>query len=247
MLKADFHIHTNYIQEMETSFSPKELIDKAASMGFDVLCFSEHYILTRLGDYFPEYRKEPLTTYRDFKDYAESKGILLLPAVEMRYKEGEIVLVNFKGDVRDYPTIESLKSLPKDVFVIAPHPFYKRGMCLGENLEKHIALFDAIEYSHFYAKICNFNKKAVRIAKKCSKPMVGTSDTHMLLQFGYTYTLLDAEKNINSVVRALKKGKLKLVTNPLPLWPFTIITLNTIYKICSGPFRIAWRKITGKI
>lgn len=248
MLKADLHIHTNYLQEIETSFSPKELIDRAASLGFDVLCFSEHYILTRLGDYLPEYRKEPLKTYRDFKDYAKSKGILLIPAVEMRYREGEVLLVNFKGNVKDYPTIESLKNLPSDVFVIAPHPFFKRRMCLGKNLEKYIYLFDAIEYSFIYTRLFfNFNKKAVNLAKKYSKPMVGTSDAHMLLQLGHTYTLIDADKNIKSVVTALKKGRFKVMTKPLPLWVFIVVTINTIYKISCSPFRIAWRKIAGKI
>ncbi len=246
MLKAEFHNHTNYIQAIETNFSPEELIDRAAETGVDVLCFSEHYILTKLGDYFPEYRKEPLVSYNDFKEYAKQKGILLLPAVEVRYKEGEVLLINFKGNVKDYPTIESLQNLPKDVFVIAPHPFYKRAMCLGDNLYRYMHLFDAIEYSHFYTRMCNLNKKAVEAAGKHSKPMVGTSDTHMLLQLGHTYTLIDAEKNEESVIRALKSGKVEFVTKPLPLWLFMYVALNSAYKISSGHFRIAWRVITRK-
>ncbi|MDI6737919.1 MAG: PHP-associated domain-containing protein [Nanoarchaeota archaeon] len=246
MLKAALHNHTNYIQKIETNFSPKELIDKAASMGFDVLCFSEHYALTKFGDYFPEYRKEPLASYTAFKGYAESKGILLLPAVEMRYREGEVLLVNFKGNVKDYPAIESLKNLPKDVFVAAPHPFFKGGMCLGKNLYKHIHLFDAIEYSHFYTSLCNLNRKAVIAAEMHNLPMLGTSDTHMLSQLGHTYTLIDAEKNERSVVNALKNGKFKLATKPLPLWLFVAVAVNSMYKISSGPFRILYRILAGK-
>lgn len=231
---------------METNYSPKELIDRAASMGFDVLCISEHYLLTRLGEYFPEYRKEPLATFNAFKEYAKEKGILLLPAVEMRYNEGEVLLVNFKGDVKDYPTIESLKNLSEDVFVIAPHPFYKRSFCLGENLVKHIGLFDAIEYSHFYINLCNLNKEAVEAAEKHSKPLVGTSDAHLLMQLGHTYTLIDAEKNQESVIKSLKQGKVKLVTKPLPFWLFGVVTISSLYKFSSVPFRIIYRKLAGK-
>lgn len=246
MLKADFHIHTNYVHKIETNYSPKELIDRAALLGFQVLSISEHYLLTKLGEYFPEYRKDPLATYHAFKEYAQEKGILLLPAVEIRYPEGEVLLVNFKGDLKDYPTISSLKNLSSDVFVIAPHPFYKRDFCLGENLARHISLFDAIEYSHFYTNICNLNKKAVIASKKHSKPLVGTSDAHILSQLGHTYTMIDAEKNEKSVIYALKQGKVKLVTKPLPFWLFFAVTLNSLYKMGSGPFRIFWRKITGK-
>lgn len=91
MLKADFHSHTNYIHPEEATHSPKQLIDLAAEKGFDVLCFSEHYVFTEIADFFPVYRKDPLQSYKDFRDYAASKGILLLPSVEVRYPEGEVV------------------------------------------------------------------------------------------------------------------------------------------------------------
>lgn len=69
----------------------------------------------------------------------------------------------------------------------------------------------------------------------------------MLLQLGYTYTLIDAGKDIKSVAKALKKGRFKLVTKPLLLWVFIVVTANTIYKISCSPFRIIYRKLAGKI
>lgn len=243
MLKADFHSHTNNIQNCETNYSPKQLIDRAAKEGFDVFCISEHYMLTKVGELLPEYRRYPFLTYEQYNDYAKEKGILLIRSVEIRYPEGEVLLVNFNGDVNDYPTIESLNNLPKDVLVIAPHPFFKRKICLAENLEKNIRLFDAVEYSHFYVSFFNLNKKAVEVAEKHKKPTVGTSDAHNLFELGTTYTLVDAEKTPEAVVKAVKQGRIKLVTKPMPLYLFAFVTLSSFYKMGLSTARIACRKL----
>ncbi|MDD4878652.1 MAG: PHP domain-containing protein [Candidatus Nanoarchaeia archaeon] len=242
MLKADFHSHTNYIQPQETTHSPKQLIDRAAELKFDVLCFSEHYVFTEIADFFPVYKKDPLQSYRDFRVYAASKGILLIPAVEARYKEGEALLINFTGDIRKYPTIESLKNLPESVLVIAPHPFFKRDMCLGKNLEKHINLFDAIEYSHFYLPFLNLNKKAVKLALKRSLPLVGTSDAHHLCQLGHTYTLINAKKDIKSIVKAVRERKVRIVSRRLPYSVFLKLAIIHFARMFSALYIMKIRR-----
>ncbi|MFH0797854.1 MAG: hypothetical protein V1906_00420, partial [Candidatus Woesearchaeota archaeon] len=109
MLKAEFHSHTNYVQETETNYGPKELIDNSASKGYDVLCISEHYWPKSP---FEQYRRDPLKTYRDFKGYAEEKGILLIPAVEFYFDEGEVLLINFHGDLKKIKGLSDLENLP---------------------------------------------------------------------------------------------------------------------------------------
>ncbi|HII15138.1 MAG TPA: PHP domain-containing protein [Nanoarchaeota archaeon] len=246
MLKADFHSHTNYLQKGETNYSPKELIDRAAELKFDVFCISEHYVLTKLGELLPEYRKYPFASYGLIKDYAKEKGILLLRSVEIKYPEGEVLLVNFQGNVKDYPTLKSLEKLPSSVLVIAPHPYFKRSICLGENLEKNIGLFGAVEYAHMYSSFINLNKKAAAVAARHKKPMVGTSDAHHLLEVGITYTLVDSKKNAGSIVNAVRAGRIKLVTRPMPAHLFAFIALSNIFKICAGGIRIMYRLLSGK-
>lgn len=90
---------------------------------------------------------------------------------------------------------------------------------------KHIKLFDAIEYSHFYINGINFNRKAVRTARKYGKPLVGTSDIHFISQLGHTYTMIDAEKNAGAVIEAIKKGNLRVITRALPLKTFLGVLL----------------------
>ena len=68
-----------------------------------------------------------------------------------------------------------------------------------------IDVFDAIEYSCFYVKLINKNKKAVKIAKKYKKALIGTSDAHYLWQMNNTYSLINSKKDILSVINAVKK------------------------------------------
>lgn len=223
MLKVEFHAHTNYIQSKETNYSPKELIDRVKELGYDVLCITEHYFVH--GDW-PMYQQYPFKTYEDFKDYAKKKGILLIRGVELMFKEGEVVLVNYHGDLSEIKELKDLKQLPKETLILAPHPFFFRGICLGKHLEKNIGLFDAIEWGCFYLKNLNRNLKAEKVAKKYGKPMLGTSDAHLFCQLNHSYTFVDAKKDANEIVKAVKQGKVKIISHPLPLHIFTKILVR---------------------
>lgn len=240
MLKADLHMHTNYIQPWECNHNPKELIDKLVELGFDVACISEHARLNWLG-----YQKDfpdALKTYYDFKEYAKSRGLLLIPGVEHKIEGKHVLLLNFKGEISKYRTFEDLKRLKKehkDVIVAAPHPFFRKKMCLMNLLLENIDLFDAIEHNSFYNRFLNLNKEGVKVANKHNKPVIGNSDAHSLKQLNYTYTLIDAKKDINSVVEAIRSNKVKIVTRPCSIPIF----LGVIYNIMLNLKR---RKIKNK-
>lgn len=242
MLKVEFHSHTNYIQTWgEGNYSPDKLIDGALLYGFDAICITEHY--SPFKNWF-QYDKDPLKTYRDYKDYAKKKGILLIPGTELWFKEGEVLLVNFKGDVTKLKKITDLNKLPKNVLKIASHPFYGRSSCLGNKIIKYKDLLDGWEYCHFYYGWLNPNKKAVILAKKYNKSMVGTSDIHRLYQINRTFTLVDAKKDADAIVDAVRKKKCKIITNQLPLSIFIWFFLWAGI----GGFFVGWyRSIDGYI
>jgi predicted metal-dependent phosphoesterase TrpH len=78
-------------------------------------------------------------------------------------------------------------------------------------------LFDAIEYCHFYTRQINFNTQAVRCALTHQLPVVGTSDAHVLSQFGLAYSLVEAEKTPDAIIQAIKAGRVKPISRPIPL------------------------------
>lgn len=223
-------MHTNYLQPREGRHSPKAIIDEAKECGFDAIAITEHYIP---ASPFKMFRQDPLKTYRDFKDYAKKAGILLIPGFEVSLEKWkDVVVLNYAGDVFHIKTFNDLREIKKKhkgVLIFAPHPFFLQKNCLGKKtLIKEIGLFDAIEYCHFYSTLINRNKPAELIAKKYNKPLIGTSDTHKLYQFNHTYTLVDSKKDVNSIISAVKEGKIVLKTEPLSLKLFLYIMFMSI-------------------
>ena len=56
---------------------------------------------------------------------------------------------------------------------------------------------------------------ASKLAKKYNKPIVGNSDSHSNETLDYTFSMIDAKKDVNSVISAIKQNKIKIVTQPL--------------------------------
>jgi predicted metal-dependent phosphoesterase TrpH len=201
MLKADLHIHAKEDKTDTLQYTAKEVIDKASELKFDILSFTFHNALY----------------YEEIKEYAENKGILLIPGTEKNIEGKHTLLYNFTPkeleQINHFEDIKKIKN--RRNLVIAPHPFYKTRICLGRKLIKYIDLFDGIELSFLYSRIINLNKKALKTAEKFKKAAIATSDLHTFSRFGESYTLIDAEKNISSVIEAIKNNKIKNCTKPL--------------------------------
>jgi len=210
MLKAELHSHTSEDDKEDViDYSAKDLIDYLAKRGYEVAALTLH---------------DKLLFNEELRKYAEKKGILLIPGYEPRIKGRDVLIYNVsQKDIEGIKTFEDIYELKKrkpDVLIVAAHPYFVKSYCLKGLLVKHIALFDAVEYSHFFFPCLNLNKKGQKVAKKNNKPMVGTSDAHFLEQLNHTYTLIDSEKNVDAVISAIKKGKVKVVAEPLPLKVF---------------------------
>jgi hypothetical protein len=136
-------------------------------------------------------------------------------------------VVILKPALKDNFPSRTLEQLPElvteDSLVFAPHPYFPHLKSLGDRCLDHAASLHAVEYSHFYTRHINFNKKAVKTAEACSLPLVGTSDSHQLWEFGTTYSLVEADRDVDSIIRSVKLGKVELVTTPLKAWQMAFI------------------------
>ena len=201
-VKFDFHIHTlddPYDQHVyHTVF---ELLDKAAQLQYDALAITLH---TR------QFQS------RGAQAYALDRGILLIPGVEQDIENCHVLLINFPKEasegIRTFGDLaqvraELARSKAPESLVIAPHPFFPSGVALKEKFWDHKDLFDAIEVSGFFHRFWNPNLKAMEASKYLGKPLVGNSDTHTLEQFGKTWSEVVCEKDVGSILRAVKAGK----------------------------------------
>src|SRR2546425_7887590 len=86
-----------------------------------------------------------------------------------------------------------------------------------------MGVFAAIEGSHFYTRRVDFSRKAVEVAREMGLPLLGTSDSHLVRQFGTTYSLVQSEPTVACVLSAIRKGQVEIVSHPLRLRDMTLI------------------------
>lgn len=217
-LKIDFHTHTAEDPKDYINYSSFRLIDRAAGLGFDGLAVSNHNTVTYSAE---------------LAAYAEKKDILLIPATEVTFSAGHVLIVNpilpdLEGIVENRP-LEDLARWKNDhSLIIAPHPFYFGFRSIKSALFDYLTYFDAIEFSCFHNHLFNLNRKAVALAAEMRLPLIGTSDAHNLWQFGSTYTLVEADKEVLSVVDAVREGRVEVWTSAMSLLTMSRVMANFI-------------------
>ena len=199
-LKADLHLHTAEDPLDRVGYTAKELISKAADEGFDVLSITNHQIMTFSSELF---------------SYAQERGILLIPGVEATVRRRHVLLLNpVPGKhCSDFSHLSKLRR--PETLIVAPHPYFPGTYSLNGCLLKYRKLFDALEYCHFYSPRINFNQMAIEVCQSHGFPLIGNSDAHFLSQFGTTYSLIYAEKNLESIFTAIRAKRVEVVTRPL--------------------------------
>ena len=111
-LRADLHLHTGDDPRDYVTHSNKEMIDRAAHLGFEVLAITNHDFMSHR---------------EDLADYAASRGILLIPGVEATIENRHVLLYNFDywaAPPQTFDDLYRLRSDYPDLLAIAPHPFF---------------------------------------------------------------------------------------------------------------------------
>ena len=221
-LKADFHIHVKGDpRDKLIRHSAFDIIDRAHQKNFDVIAITTH---------------GKVCFSKELKEYAESKGILLIPGVELDIHLMHVILLNpgsfDVSGIKDFSDLKKLKE-QTNAFLIAPHPFFPGVSCLNTKFLEHQELFDAVEVNGVYTKRANYNKNIEKCLPGNKFPLVGGSDTHFLNQFGLTYTLIEAEKNIDSVFQAIRNNRTEVVSQPLTIRNNGIFTVG-LFVVCGG-------------
>ena len=199
MIKIDLHMHTGEDPDDGLRYPAIALVNKAVELGFGAIAITLH--------------GKVLDDERLFA-YARAEGLLLIPAVEWNIEGRDVLLYNItQSDAERILSFDDLRAYKRrrgdDLLVIAPHPYYLKGHCLGRELERNIDLFDAVEYSQMHLSWLNPAERARRIAQRHGKPIVANSDAHNLRMFGRHYTLVDAEPTMPSIFRAIRENRVR--------------------------------------
>ncbi len=201
MLKVDFHTHTADDPIDRIPYTTRELIDRAATLGYGALAITLH---------------DRQLDLRPHAAYAREREVVLIPGIERTVEGRHVLLLNFERGADEVQTFDEVRRLKERSggLVIAPHPFFP-GPSLFGRLEQHADLFDAVEYNAMFTSSLNFNRFAEQWARRHGKPMVGNGDVHRFEQLGSTYSLVDAAPDPASICAAVAAGNVTVVSHPL--------------------------------
>jgi predicted metal-dependent phosphoesterase TrpH len=203
-LKAELHSHCSLdpVDYRVCRYSPEELIDAAASHGYEVLAITCHDL-----DIWTE----------DLSDYARNLGVTLIPGMEVTAeRKCHVLAYNFHTGPENLNRLNKIhERSTEDTLVVAPHSYYPGRACLRGLLEKNLHVFDAIECSGFLVRGVDFNRKSLRVAQRAAKPLVACADVHYLWQLGRTVTWIYAEADVRSILHSIKNGLTRIQMSPL--------------------------------
>jgi len=197
-VKVDLHIHTNF--SYDGINSPQEIVTAAISRGIDCICITDHHE-TRGAT-------EALR-------FAFSKPILIIPGIEIRSREGDILGVNIEEKIPDgLSAIETVTRINKlGGMAVVAHPFawpHNFKGDLRKLFKESLSFLFAIEV--FNASILNFaNKKALRLAKELDSPFTAGSDAHGVGFVGKAFLEIPKENlSAEEILKEIKKKNVRL-------------------------------------
>lgn len=195
MTKLDPHIHSCYSPDSYTKI--EDIIKKAVSLNIDIIAISDHNTV--------EGSKVAV------KETKNRDDILVIPSIEISSKKGHILGFGCEEKIPEgldsQETIDRIRD--QGGLAIIPHPYcyYRHGLLHKINYKT--LDFDAIEVKNARFIIGYCNRKAENISKYDNIPGLGSSDAHYVEFIGDCYTEIQCEKDIDSVMKAIKKGKVK--------------------------------------
>lgn len=194
MYKMDSHIHSEY--SADSSSKIDDILRVAKRENIDIIAISDH----NNTDALPEVMAKTKNT-----------DILAIPSIEVSSSLGHILGFGCEESIpkglTPQDTIDRIHDLGG--LAIVPHPFcfYRHGLLCKIDYEE--LKIDAIETKNARFIVGYCNNKAKRLAKKEKIPTLGASDAHYWEFVGDCYSLIDCEKDIDSVLKAIKKGKVE--------------------------------------
>lgn len=188
MIRADLHIHTIY--SYDSTVTPKTLVEKLVAHNFiKVAAITDHNSVKGI--------------HETQKLAAAFPDILIIPGVEISTAEGDLLVLGTEETPPKPWTVEGVVAFARenDCASVVAHPYRKYGMgdlALNYN-------FDAIEVLNGESPQ-NVNRLASNLAKLMGLPSVAGSDAHKPSELFGAYTEVQADLEVDEIIKALKKG-----------------------------------------
>ena len=213
MLNCDLHVHTNFSKDGESSV--EEILERAEEIGLDVIAITDH-------DTVEGAKKALLFMTR----------VLVIPGIEVSTKQGHLIVLGVTEvipaglDVID--TVEIARKM--GALLILPHPYHVWRHGVARQKKIGMMAVDAVETFNSRYIVGSANRTAARIAKRMGKPCVAGSDAHHARFVGFGRTFIDADRDISSILTAIRAGKVTCGGRQTPLRTYTHQSLNNTWR-----------------
>jgi len=196
-LKIDLHVHTHY--SYDSLITPEDLVFYAKKRGLDGVAITDH----------------------DRTDgalkIAKETDVLIIPGIEVSSSNGHVLGLNAQKPIPQGLSADETVDRIHEAggMAVACHPV---GFFKGK-LGKHInSKFDAVEVINSSAFPFNYAvKHSQRIASRLGIAEVGGSDAHYGPEIGCAYTVVEAELEVEGIIKALRKGLCQPFGRAIPL------------------------------
>lgn len=220
MLLCDFHIHTTY---SDGSVELRNTIDLFGQAGFDVIAITDHVVngdssigkfahrfkLSVTANNFDEY----MAHIRDEAERAWKKyEMLVIPGVEISKnylsteKSAHILILDIKEFIPACSSYEKifLEAKEQEALTVACHPHYMSDMSrdtlfLWNNRDKYAKYIDAWEVAN--------RDDVFNVVSLKKYPYIANSDFHKARHLYSWKTLLNCEKDVESVKQCIKHNR----------------------------------------
>jgi predicted metal-dependent phosphoesterase TrpH len=186
-VKADLHVHTTYSRD--SVITPKELVFYAKKRGLTAVAVTDH------------------NQVEGALKIAKQTDFLIIPGIEVSSLNGHIVGLNVNEVISRGLSADETVDLIHNAggIAIACHPFAPFKGSIGKYVSAKFNAVEAINASAF--PFSRATRQANMLAERLKLPKVAGTDAHYGPVIGQAYTLIDAEANVEAIVKAVVNGK----------------------------------------
>ncbi|MCX6818469.1 MAG: PHP domain-containing protein [Candidatus Aenigmarchaeota archaeon] len=240
---AELHCHTTHSRGTKILYeglnTTEQMVRHAKKIGMGAIAITDH---------------NTTNGCHGLKRLSKKYGIVVIPGEEISTKAGHVLALGIEEEIPPRLSLdETLYRIKKQGGIsVAAHPFDIRRKGAGTLAIKCDALevFNSINLE----RITNW--KCHRFAKKYNKPVTAGSDAHCISMLGHGVTSIQADNDIDSILKAIKNGKTNTIEIYTPSkiimeWSIKRLKLSYAYVIrymnrnYSWPKRAVGEKLLG--